>query len=194
MAGDFTLTLLKVLGIMIGAFGLMLVLAIALLQMWVRKSAQNKIYAIFMDQKHMFSAMLTVEGDCIYYGKGEKKEKYLLDTTKQFWVTWPPVAAGLVGTSVRAHWYVRNRPQPLDPTGKSTGLTSRSLRMIGDEAMLKTTWKDVRDTAGIPSRGAGGSTTIMILLAVVALGGVNLYLVMNLQKIVGAIAQMVGVE
>ncbi len=193
MAGDATVTILQVLGVMIGAFLLMLVLAVSFLQMYVRRAAQNKIYAIFMDQKHLFSAMLTVEGDCIYYGKGEKKEKYLLDTTKQFWVTWPPVATKWIGTPVRAHWYVRNRPQPLDPTGKGANLSSRALRMIGDEAMLKTTWKDVRDTAGVSAK-VGSNMTLLLLIGLAVLGAINLYLVMNLQSVIKAISAFIGVE
>ena len=194
MAGDFTLTLFKVLGIMFGAFALMLVLAISFAQMYIRRAAQNKIYAIFMDQKHLFSAMLKVDGDCIYYGKGETKEKYLLDPTKQFWVTWPPVATKWIGTPVRAHWYVRNRPQPLDPVGKGAGLTSRSLRMIGDEAMLKTTWKDVRDTAGGPVGGAKSNITTILLIVILVLGGFNIYMAMNLQKVLETMSQFIGVK
>jgi len=195
MTGEFTLSLLKILGIMMGASILMFIVAVAFLQMYVRRASQNKIYAIFMDQKHLFSAMLPVEGDCIYYGKGEKKEKYLLDTTKQFWVTWPPVASKYIGLPVRAHWYVRNRPQPLDPIGKSAALTSRSLRMIGDEAMLKTTWKDIRDTTGGPVVGNKGDTlTLILLLVLTVLGGLNVYMVMNLQKVLEATSQFLGVK
>ncbi len=195
MASDFTLTLLKVVGLMLGVFVVMLVLAVAFTQIWVRRQAQNKIFAIFLDQKHLFSAMLKVEGDCLYYGKGEKKEKYLLDPDKQFWATWPSVASGIIGTSVRAHWYVRNRPNPLDPTGQSSSLTSRSLNMIGDEAMLKTTWKDVRESAGASYGGAGvNRMTTILLIGLAAVGGFNLYLVMNLQKVLDAIAGVVGVN
>jgi len=192
--GTFSLTLLKVVGVMLAAFVVMLMLVLAFLQMWVRRAVKNKIYALFLDQKHLFSAMLPVEGDCIYYGKGEKKEKYLLDTDKQFWVIWPPVASNLIGAPVRAHWYVRNRPAPLSPEGKSTGLTARSLTMIGDEAMLKTTWRDIRDTVGAPLSARVSRVSTIILIAIVALGGFTLYLVMNLQKVLDAIALVVGVK
>ncbi len=193
MAGDITVTLLRIIGIMLGSFLVMMVLAVAFLQLYVRRAAANKIYAIFLDNKRLFSAMLSIEGDSIYYGKGEKKEKYLLDTTRQFWATWPSVGGRWIGTSVRAHWYVRNNPQPLDPTGKSTGLTARSLNMIGDEAMLKTTWKDIRETAGLTAR-ARSSTTTLLLIGLAILGGFNLYLIMNLQKVLDTIAGIVGVK
>lgn len=191
--GGFSLAMLEVVGVMLGAIIVLALLAVAFLQIWVRRTVANKIYAIFLDQKHLFTALLPVEGDCIYYGKGEKKEKYLLDTNKQFWVLWPPAGSKLIGASVRAHWYVRNRPAPLDPEGKSANLTSRSLRMIGDEAMLKTTWKDIRDSSGVPAGKVRSNITTILLIGLAVLGALNLYLIMNLQKVLSAIAQVIGV-
>lgn len=191
MYGVFTLTLIKALGVILGGFAIMSVIVIAGLQIWVRQMIKHKIYAIFLDQKHLFSKMLPIEGEFIFLGKGDKKEKYFLDTNKQFWVTWPTVGASLIGAQVRAHWYIRNRPQPVDPLTKSSSVSATSLRMMGDEAMLRTTWKDIRETTGVHSKVRSSSVWLIVGLAILV--GLNLYLTLNLQKIVNAIAQVVGV-
>ena len=176
--------LAKILGIVLGT---MLVLTVGFaffLDIWAKRATHNRIYCFFLGQRHLTGKLLLEDGGKVFMDKGENKEEYLLDHTKQFWTWWPPGIPKILQIPVRSHFYIRHNPEPFDPENTEAMISSRSLRMISDEAMLKQTWKDIRETTGLRSAIAGGSSTWMLILVFVtlALVGFNVYMSMEAQK------------
>ena len=117
---------------------------------------------------------------------GEKKEEYMLDTDKQFWAWWPAGLPRILQIPVRAHWYIRNVPEPVDPENITSSLSARSLMMISDEAMLKQTWKDIRESTGLGPAKRSSSIALILIFTTLALVGFNIYMTMQLKSIVEA--------
>jgi len=175
--------LAKVLGIVIGAMVVLTLGFAFFLDIWAKRTTQNRIYCFFIEQKHLFGRLLAEDGGKVFMGRGENKEEYLLDPNKQFWTWWPPGLPKFLQVPVRSHFYIRHNPEPYDPENLEAMISSRSLRLISDEAMLKQTWKDVRETTGVRGGlGGRGNTWVLILSFVtLLLVGICLYMVMNLQ-------------
>jgi len=183
--GELAVTMLKTIGLMIATLAVFTAGLLVFLDLWAKKAVQNRIYAIFLEQKSLSSKLLKIDGDKIYMGRGEKKEEYLLNTDKQFWAWWPAGLPRIVQVPVRAHWYIRNRPEPVDPENMEATLSARSMMMISDEALLKQTWKDVRESTGIPAMKRGSSIALILIYITLALVGFNIYVTMQLKSLLG---------
>jgi len=184
--GEMGLVLAKTLGLMVGALAVMVVGIVVVMDIWAKRHTANMIYCIFLEQRSLFSKLLKVEGNKVYLGKGDDKEEYLLDTTKQFWAWWPSGLPRMVQVPVRTHWYLRSVPEPVDPENVRASISSKSLRLISDEALLKATWKDVRESVGVIAPVRGGSSLALILVfATLAISGFTLYLVMGIKQMLG---------
>ena len=177
----------KTLGMMLGVIILLCIGLIVLLDIWGKKAIEGCILGVFIENRKLFSKLMKIESGKAYLGKGDKREEYLLDDRKQFWAGWPAGIPKILQIPVRAHWYVRNNSEPIDPQHKVSTLSARSRMMLSDEAMLKTTWQDVRDAAdkeGKTGLTAGPNRILLILIfANMALTGGALYIIMNVQKI-----------
>jgi hypothetical protein len=184
--GQLGLVLLKTLGMMVGALAVLVVVTVVFLDIWAKRHVAGMIYCVFLEQRSLFSKLLKIESEKVYLGKGDNKEEYLLDTNKQFWTWWPPGLPRMVQVPVRTHWYLRNTPEPIDPENVTASISSRSLRLISDEAMLKATWKDVRESVGAAAPVRQGSNLALILVfATLAVSGFTLYLVMGIKHMLG---------
>jgi len=182
--GELLMALGKTIGLMIATLIVFAVGLIVFLDLWAKKAVQNRIYAIFLEHKQLFSKLLKIDGDKIYLGRGEKKEEYLLDTSKQFWAWWPAGMPRTIQIPVRAHWYIRNQPNPVDPENMEATLSARSMMMITDEGMLRQTWKDIRESTGLgPAKKSSGIALILIFVTL-ALVGFNIYMTMQLKDMV----------
>lgn len=180
----------KTLGMMFGIVILMCIGLIVLLDIWGKKSIEGHILGVFVENRKLYSKLLTVDAGKAYLGKGEKREEYLLDDRKQFWAGWPAGLPSLLQIPVRAHWYARNIPDPIDPQSRGTTLSARSRMMLSDEVMLKTTWQDVRDAAE-GEQGTGpaykpNTLTMVLLFALTAVSGFTLYMVMDLKNLLSS--------
>lgn len=180
------LTLGKTVGLMLLTLAIMGIGLVVFMDIWAKRHTTNMIYGIFLEQRSLFSKLLKIESGKIYLGRGDDKEEYLLDTTKQFWAWWPPGLPKAIQVPVRAHWYLRNVPEPIDPENTESSISARSLRLISDEAMLKSTWKDIRESIGVAAPVRPGSTLALILVfATLAVAGFTLYQVMSIKTMLG---------
>lgn len=186
MAGDMLMVLGKTMGLMLIALAVMVIGLIVFMDIWAKRHTSGMIYCIFLEQRSLFSKLLKIDGAKVYLGKGENKEEYLLDVDKQFWAWWPPGLPRSIQVPVRTHWYVRNTPEPVDPENTGASISAKALRIISDEAMLRSTWKDIRESigAGVPLR-QGSSLALIMVFANLALTGLCLYLVMQVKTAVG---------
>jgi len=174
------MTLGKVLGIFVGIFVVFILALIVYIDIWLKFHTRGKVVALFLDNKSIFSALLTIEdGNKVYYGKGDKREMYVLDDKKQYLSLYPAGLPRFLQTIVRTYWYIRNTPTPIDVTGRVTALTSRMLRQISDEAMVRQTWKDVRESAGVAAQKKASNLALYLVFASLALIAFNLYLTMQ---------------
>lgn len=184
--GELALVILKSLGLMLAVVAVFGIGLVVFLDLWAKQAVQSRIYAIFLEQRSLFSRLLKIDGEKIYLGRGDKKEEYLLDTTKQFWAWWPSGMPRIIQIPVRAHWYVRNSPEPIDPEHVEATISSRSMRMISDEALLRTMWRDMREaTMGPLQTRRSSSLAIIMIFAILALVGFNLYLTMGIKSMLG---------
>jgi len=183
--GELLMALGKTIGLMIATLAVFTVGLLVFLDLWAKKAVQNRIYAIFLEQRSLFSKLLKIDGGKIYLGRGDKKEEYLLDTGKQFWAWWPSGMPRMVQIPVRAHWYIRNRPEPVDPENVEATLSARSMMMISDEGMLRQTWKDIRESTGLGPAKKSSSIALILIFVTLALVGFNIYMTMQLKSMLG---------
>ena len=173
-------TMGKIFGIFGGIFVLFILILVVYIDIWLKFHTRGKISALFIDNKSIFGALLTIEdGNKVYYGKGDKREMYLLDDKKQYLSLYPAGLPRLLQLTIRTYWYVRNVPNPVDVTGRVAPLTARMLRQISDEAMVKQTWKDVREGAGIGTQKKSSNMALYLVFACLGLIAFNLYLTMQ---------------
>ena len=179
-SGAALATLGKIFGIFLGVFVLFILALVVYIDIWLKFHIKGKITALFLDNKSIFGALLTIEdGNKVYYGKGDKREMYLLDDKKQYLSLYPAGLPRFLQTTVRTYWYIRNQPNPVDTSGRLSPLTARMLRMISDEAMVKQTWKDVRESQGLARPKGSGSLALYLVIACLGLIAFNLWLTMQ---------------
>lgn len=190
------MVLAKILGIVLGTMAIMLTGFILFLTIWAKRATQDRMYCFFLEQKALFGKLLKIDGGKVSMGKGENKEEYLLDPSKQFWSWWPAGLPKFIQVPVRSHIYSRFNPEPFDPENLEAMISSRSLRLISDEAMLKQTWKDVRESTG--ARGAlanrANSWTLILVFAVLVVAAFNIYMTMQLRTDITGILNLLGVK
>lgn len=190
---DFLLLLGKTFGLMLAVLVGMCIIMVVFLDIWAKRHTTGMIYCIFLEQKHLFSRLLKIDSERVYLGKGDDKEEYLLDTSKQFWTWWPPGLPRMIQVPVRTHWYLRNIPEPIDPENTDSSISSRSLRMISDETMLRSTWKDIRESIGAVSPARRGNTLLLVLVFItMTVSGFALYMVLEMQTLLTEIHRLLG--
>ena len=182
-AAQQLLVMSKIIGLLLGVLAIFTIGIILVIDIWAKKAAQGRIYALFLEQRSLFSKLLKIDNGKVYLGKGDAKEEYLLDTKKQFWAMWPGGLPKFLQVPIRAHWYLRNSPEPVDPENAEATLSARSRRMLSDEAMLKATWHDVRESTMGPQTAQRGSGMALILIFMCLMASsLNIYLTMSIQK------------
>lgn len=191
---DAIWTLVRVLGMVGGVMAVGALALVVFVDVWAKKFTLGKFCCYFIQQKHLFSRLLREDSGKVFLGRRDEKEEYVLSSEKQFWVWWPSGIPQALQVAVRAHLYVRFNPEPYDPEKLETLITSKSLRIISDEAMLKTAWRDVREsTQG--RVGAGGALpqwVVIVLIAAATLSGGTMYMVMQLQRNVTTLMKLFG--
>jgi len=189
------MTLVKILGVVLGTMAVMLTGFILFLTIWAKRATMDRMYCFFLEQKALFGKLLKIDGGKVAMGRGENKEEYLLDPSKQFWSWWPAGLPKFIQVPVRSHIYSRFNPEPFDPENLEAMISARSLRLISDEAMLKQTWKDVRESMGV--RGAvanrANSWTLILVFAVLVIAAFNIYMTLQLGDNVKSILEFLHI-
>lgn len=135
--------------------------------LWVKYTTRDKIYTLITGKDRRIKGKL-------YKIKGGKKFSisgvdYLIEPTKQKWMNWPPGFPQIVQEPVPTYFYTEGNADPYDPDNATSLISGKSLRIISDEAMLQSTWNDVRRTAGEKLPGGNKTLIIGIVFAVVFL-------------------------
>jgi len=191
---DLFLVILKALGTSFGITAIFLIFFLVGMLFWVRAAVRDKTYCFFLSvSRQLRGKLLKPKQNTILVGSGEDAPKYLTHPSKQFWSYWPPGFPRFIQEPVPTLFFVEGNVEPLDPYDRKSLISPESLRKISDEAMLKQTWKDVRETLGIKS-GLWGSSTLMLVLLIVAIlvAGVAAFLSFSSMDQLNTILEMLG--
>ncbi len=190
---DIFLVILQSLGTSLGICAVVLVIFLVATMFWVRTAVRSKVYCFFLSEsKQMTGGLHKPESGTIIVGDGDDAPKYLIHPSKQFWSYWPQGLPRFVQEPVPTYFYVQGNAEPLDPYDRTALISPESLRKISDEAMLKQTWKDVRETLGIKAK-LGGNMLLLILIAVVGLlAGVAAFMSYTNMGVLDEIMRMLG--
>ncbi len=183
--GPFLASAGKILGIFFGIFVVFILGLIVYVDIWLKFHTRGKAIALIHDNRNIFSVLLSIEDDKMFYGRGDKKEMYLLNDAKQSLLLYPSGVPRFLQVPVRAYEYIRNQSAPVSPEGRPSPLTAKMLRMISDEAMVRQTWRDVRESQGL-NKQKGSNLALYLVFGCLAIGAFNLYLIMGMQSTVNA--------
>jgi hypothetical protein len=127
------------------------------------------VFAYFIEpNKQITSKLLKVKGNRVETkGPGGDPEAYVVAPEKAMWKHWPDGVPNFIKEPMPAMIYVRNRAEPIDPFNRKSLVTAASLRYMLDEGMLKQTWKEAKEAAGL--KGAQGKEILPIILIGIAL-------------------------
>ena len=186
----------KSLGMSFGVCAVVLVIVLIFMMFWVRKVVQDKVYAyILSGNRQMKGRLVKPDADDTFtIGHNADSPKFLTHSSKQFWSFWPPGLPRFVQEPVPTLFYVAGNAEPLDPYDRTSLISPEALRKISDEAMLKQTWKDVRETLGIKSSFSGNKLLIILVLVAVLASGIAAYLSFNSMNQLEAILKALGVS
>ena len=192
-AGTMLAVIGKSLGLSLGICAVVLVIFITGSLFWVRMAVRDKAFCyILSENRQLKSKLLKPKQNTIIIGSGDDAPKYLMHPSKQFWSPWPPGFPNFMQEPVPTYMFVEGNAEPLDPYNRKALISPESLRKISDEAMLKQTWKDVRETLGFKST-FGGNTLLLILVAVaVAVSTVAAYMTFTTSEQLDQILAMLG--
>ena len=192
---EIFIVIAKSLATSFGITAVVLVVVLVFMMFWVRRAVQNKVYAFILSGNRQMKGRLVKPGadDTFVIGDNADSPKYLTHSSKQFWSFWPPGLPRFVQEPVPTLLYVAGNAEPLDPYDRTSLISPEALRKISDEAMLKQTWKDVRETLGIKSGFAGNTLLLILVLVAVLASGVAAYLSFSNTNLLGDIAKALGV-
>ena len=192
---EIAVVIAKSLATSFGICAVVLVIVLVFMMFWVRRVVQDKVYAyILSGNRQMRGRLVKPDADNTFtIGDNADSPKFLTHSSKQFWSFWPPGMPRFIQEPVPTLLYVAGNAEPLDPYDRTSLISPEALRKISDEAMLKQTWKDVRETLGIKS-AFGGNTLLLILVVVaIAASGIAAYLSFNNTNVISDIAKALGV-
>jgi hypothetical protein len=159
------------------AFGMAMGMALAVLVVfivgttfYVRIKASGGVYCFLLaSNKQLDGFLVRPKGYTATIGDGEDAKMFIIHPTKQFWSRWPPGFPKVLQVPVPTYIYCDGNAEPLDPYDRKALISPESLRKIADEAMLKQTWKDVKESLGIKAPPIN-KKMILILLIVIIIG------------------------
>ena len=167
---EILMVIMKSLGLSLGVCAVVLFVFCIGMLFWVRASVKDRVFCFFLSEnRQMKGKLLKPTGNTIVVGSGASASKYVQHSSKQFWSFWPPGMPRFVQEPVSTLLYVEGNIEPLDPYDRKSLMSPEALMKISDEAMLKQTWKDVRETMGMkPTLKGNMLLLIMVLVAVLA--------------------------
>jgi len=170
-----------------GMFFAMMIAITVFVAMWVKLTARGKVSIIFFDTRRIYSMLLKEDTDnkCVWRGaeSNPNREKYRLVPEKKFEIMYPGGLPWFLQERVRAWVYSRNNDEPWDPENSKSTTSAKMNRMISDEALLRTMWRDLRQSVGLTSGGGPLSMQMLLFLAFIALlSGLGMIMTYNLGK------------
>ena len=190
---DVFIVILKSLGLSFGICAVVLFFALTGSLFWIRSKVRDKCYCFFLSEsKQLKGKLLKPERSTILVGSGDDAPKYMIHSTKQFWSAWPPGFPRYVQEPVPTYFFVEGNAEPLDPYDRKSLISPESLRKISDEAMLKQTWKDIRETLGIKAAFGGNTLLIVLVLIAVLASGLAAYMSFQNMNQISEILHMLG--
>jgi len=137
---------------------------------YIRNKIRGKVYAfVLAANKQLNGHLLKPHSFCITIGHGEKEVKFLTHPSKQFWSYWPPGFPRIIQEPIPTYLYSEGNAEPIDPFDRKALISPESLMKISDDAMLKQTWKDVRETLGVKTPLGAKLTPILVLVTIIAI-------------------------
>lgn len=146
---------------------------------WVKTKAKGNIHAFFIEpNKQVAREMIKVQAD----GTLESKDggTYKISPDKILWSKWPPALPTWIQEVVPTCFFERNKPEAFVPDAPKSLLTSKGIRNIIDERMLKQTVADARSSAeegkvkGIPLAMYVALASVGLTIAVTVMGFITL--------------------
>jgi hypothetical protein len=135
---------------------------------YVKFKARGKVACVFFDTRRIYSMLLEedVASKCVWRGKEDNpnRERYNLVADKVFEITWPSGLPWFMQERLRAWLFTRNNDEPWDPSNMRVTMSARMNRMISDEALLRTMWRDLRQSTGAGGGGSGGPMSMQMML------------------------------
>lgn len=146
---------------------------------YIRTKVKGNIYCYLLAaNKQLYGYLLKPKAFSVTLKLGEEEKKFLIHPTKQFWSFWPPGFPRNVQEPVPTYMFCEGNAEPLDPFDRKAIISEDSLLKISDEAMLRQTWKDVRDSVGFKGQPLK-LKPILIVLGVVAVAILLYFAVTN---------------
>lgn len=185
--------IMKSLGLSFGICAIVVVLVMVGSLFWVRWAVKGKVCCYFLaENKQMTNKILKPQSETVILGKGDDATKYLIHPSKQFWSFWPPGFPKFIQEPVQTLIYVSGNVEPIDPFNTKSLISPESLRKISDESMLKQTWKDVRETAGIRGAGKTDKILLILVLAAVVASGAAAFISISNMSLLNSISRVLG--
>lgn len=148
---------------------------IVVMTFYIRTKAAGGVYCYLLaSNKQLDGFLLRPKGYTVTLGNDENAKMFIIHPTKQFWTRYPPGFPKLLQVPVPAFLYCDGNAEPLDPYDRRALISPESLRKIADEAMLKQTWKDVKESLGIKTTPRVNKKMI-IVLGIIVVAAVVLY-------------------
>jgi len=190
---EIVVVIAKSLGLSLLVCSVVLVFFCVGMLFWVRSAVRDRVYCFFMSEnRQMKGKLLKPKGNTIVVGSGEDALKYVQHSSKQFWSFWPPGMPRFVQEPVPTLLYVEGDIEPLDPYDRKSLMSPEALMKISDEAMLKQTWKDVRETMGMRSTLKGNMLLLILVLVAVLASAAAAYLTFTMSGQLDTVIQRLG--
>ena len=188
------MVIVKSLGTSLGICAVVLVIVLVGSMFWVRATVRDKIYSyILSESKQLKGKLLKPKSNEVIVGSGDDAPKFIIHPSKQFWSFWPPGFPRFVQEPIPTYFFVEGNAEPIDPYGQKSLISPEALRKISDEAMLKQTWKDVRETLGIKTAFGGNKLLLILVLVAVAASATAAFIAFSTSGQLEQIIQALGV-
>jgi len=137
---------------------------------YIRVKVKGRVYCFLLAaNKQLDGHLRQPDGFSVRIGSGDKEAKFLIHPAKQFWSFWPPGFPRNVQEPVPTYLFSEGNAEPIDPFDRKALISPESLMKISDDAMLKQTWKDVKETLGLKGKPLNVKAIVTgIILIVVA--------------------------
>jgi len=166
---------------MTSALGMAMGMALAVLVVfivgttfYIRTKAAGGVYCYYLaSNKQQEGFLLKPKGYTVTLGNDEDAKMFIIHPSKQFWTRYPPGFPKMLQVPVPMFWFCAGNAEPIDPYNQKAIISPESLRKIADEAMLKQTWKDVKESLGIKTKPI--NKKMLIVLGIVVVVAIFLY-------------------
>ena len=160
---------------------------------WVKSAIKGKVYCHFLSEnKQLQSRLLKPSANVIVVEESGVARKYLTHPSKLFWSYWPPGFPKIIQEPVPSLFYISSSAEPLDPFDQQSLISPESLMRMSDEAMLKQTWKDVREASGLRAKPKIDTLLLLLIGLAFAASALSAYFGYSMSGKLDALIKMFG--